>query len=351
MPVLPTLSLEFVLQTPAGLRHFYTMSTENGLIVLNSDTAKHKMAIALTQQQLIMQNLSDEAATIILNEDNLETMAAFLKKVKTAEKAVEEEHERIKKPYWDSGKACDTAKKDLMGNLSAISSPVAVAYKRICDEIAERKRQNELRAEKEKQIKLGVESNIMEFSTKIAACNTRQQLTDIERLINLEKSPSRSQKYGDLHEFAIKMYDERLLPLLKDQKVKIDEKEALENKLKAETDPSKYDELISQLELKQNEITQNQVKVQEQALSQPLATTQVAEEIFPEVKQSGGNMLCEIVDEKKVFTKHRELLNVELRIKDAQKLAYTLRDAGAFGENKELVIDGLKFTIEKRWKV
>lgn len=334
-----------------GPRPFYTMSTENGLIVLNSDTAKHKMAIALTKQELVMQNLSDEGAAIVLNEDNLEIMAAFLKKVKTAEKAVDDEHERIKKPYWDSGKACDTAKKDLLGNLSSISSPVATAYKRICDEIDERKRQATLKIERDNQIKLGVESNIMDFSTKIAACNTRQQLTDVERLINLEKSPSRSQKYGDLHEFAIKTYDERLLPLLKDQKVKIDEKEELERRLKAEQNPEKYDELQKKLDEKENEIIQNQVKVQEQALSQPIAPTVVAEEVFPDLKQSGGNMLCEIVDEKKVFTKHRELLNVELRVKDAQKLAYTLRDAGAFGENKELIIDGLKFTIEKRWKV
>lgn len=57
--------------------------------------------------------------------------------------------------------------------------------------------------------------------------------------------------------------------------------------------------------------------------------------------------MCEIIDEDTVLKKHRELLNIELRLSEAKKFASKLREEGKFDINGELKIDGLLFKIEK----
>lgn len=328
------------------------MTTTALPVLVTEDKAKHEMAIALTNQSIFVQNLHDEAASLIFNEDqeNLDKISEFLKKGKKAIKIVVDTHGEKKKSYFDAGKCYDKAKNETVSEIELVITPTQERYNEICSAIEKRKLEAEQEIAKNQQILAGVESNILEFSTKIAACITRQQLVDVERLINLEKSPTRAEKYGKHHDFAKKRYEEVLIPILKDQKIKIDEKEELERKLSEATDPTKADELKAQLENKENEITQNQVKVQENAMAAINIQPEVAEEIFPDLTKQGSLILCEIVDEKKVFQKQRQLLNIELKLIDAKKLAATLRDSGAFGSNNELIVDGIKFTIQKKWK-
>lgn len=321
----------------------------NGALI-TTDAAKSKISIALTKANLLVQSLATRASNLTLNEDGLEEIRQFLADYRQAKKITEETHKIIKSPYFEAGKACDGAKNAVIGELDIISAPVEAAFKRINDEIDKKKREAEAKAEKEKQIKAGVEANILSFATQIAASKTRKELTDVERLINLEKSSSRATKYGDWHEFAIKRYDEVLIPVLKDQKIKVDEYEKIQEQLSKANDPVLADELKEKLEAKENEITQNQIKVQEDALNQQIIPSTEAEEIFPDVTSAGSTMVCEIVDEKTVYKKHRDLLNVELRLLDTKKLGATLRDAGAFQGKDELIFDGLKFTIERKWK-
>lgn len=314
------------------------------------DTAKQKFLIELTKVNYLAQTLQNRADALVMNEDNLEEIGKFLADSKAAKKVIETTHAVVKKPYWDSGKNVDQAKNDLIKVFDAIDAPVNQKFQQMSDAIAKRKREAAEKAELERNIKQAVEANILDFSTKIAACTTRQQLTDVERIINLQKSPSGAAKYGDWHEFAISRYDQVLLPILKDQKKKIDEKEKLEAELAKTDDPAKHDELKGKLEEKESEILQNQVKIQEQALNQQQLPSEYAEEVFPEVKQAGSNIICEIVDEKKAFQKQRHLLNIELKLVDAKKLASTLRTSGAFGDKDELIVDGIKFTLERRYK-
>jgi len=329
-------------------------SGNNGVLI-TLDGAKSKISVALTKVGLIVQSFHTRAAALILNDDpeNLETVKKFLSDKKEAVKVTEETHKIIKKPFFDSGKACDLAKNETIALLDEAANPVEIWYKKTCDEIDRKQREADEKKQKEINIKAGVEANILDFSTKIAACKTKKELTDVERLINLEKSESRTTKYGDLHEFAKNRYNDVLLPIIKDQKVKVDEYEKLQAELKKAADadnPQKIDEINEKLQQKENEILQNQVKVQESALNQQQIPTTESEVILPDLTSGGSVMTCEIVDVKKIFTKHPELLNIELKLAETKKVGAMLRDAGNFDANGELIFDGIKFKIEKKWK-
>lgn len=320
-----------------------------GLPAITPDAAKQKLSIALTKATLSIQGMQDEADALVFNEDNLTQIGELLGRIKNAEKEIEEAHKIGKEPYLAGGRAWDSAKKDMLTATGNIKNPVLVKYTALCNEIDRRNREAEQKKEAEKKILDGIEANILDFSQKIAACATRKDLNDTERLINLEKSPSRANKYGDHHQKAIDRYNEVLLPILTDQKTKIEEKEQLEKQLEKTTDPEKHDELTQKLAEKENEIVQNQVLVQEKAL-----TTSTMEVIEPEVittsvKAKRTDMSCEIVDMALVFKKSPELLTIELKLADAKKLGNTLKEAGAFGDKEEIIVNGIKYSIKKIW--
>lgn len=319
-------------------------------LIISPERVAQRLSIALTKLSLSSQSMQDEADSLVFNEDqeNLNRIAAFLVKAKKAEKAIEEEHKIIKEPHLAASRACDSAKKDVIGVISSISEPVRKKYTELCESVDRKKREQEQRIENEKRILAGIEANVLTFSQEIAGCFDKKSLTDIERKINLEKSPTRSSKYGDFHQKAIERFDEILIPILKDQKRKIDERDELQKQLESSNSAEKHDELMQKLEEKGNEILQNQVKIQETALNQASVETE-HEVIMPEVKAKRTDVVAEIVDVSVVFKKNPELLNIELRVIEAKKQGAFLRDSGAFGDKEELIVNGIKYSIRKSW--
>ena len=311
--------------------------------LITIDAAKAKISIALTPLGLVIQSFFTRKEELILNEEpeNLEKVSKFLSDSRLAGRTIEDSHKEIKKPFFEAGKACDAAKNESLKLLDDATKDISAWYNKTLGDIEKRKQEAAAKTVRDNQIKSGVEANILDFSAKIAACKTRKELVDVERLINLEKSPTKATKYGDWHNFAIERYNEVLLPILKDQKIKVDDYEKLEAERKAAeeaNDPVKLDEINEKLQNKENEILQNQVTVQSEALKQVIPPSEYVEEVLPEVTKAGSNIICEIVDEKIVYKKHRELLSIELKVSDAKKLATTLRDAGAFAGKMSLFL-------------
>lgn len=327
------------------------MTEVKQLPAVTTDTVKQKLSIALTKATLSIQSLQDEADSLVFNEDqeNMDKIAAFLNKARKGEKAVEDEHKIIKEPFLEGGRACDAAKKDMLKAIDEVKSPVHGKYTTLCNEIDRKKREEEQRKEKERQILEGIESNVLTFSQKIADCQTKDELLAVERLINLEKAPTRAAKYGDHHQKAIDRYDEVLLPILRDQKTKIEDREKLLKELETTNDAEKHETLLQKLEEKQNEIIQNQVKVQEQALYQPMTDVIEPEIVMTTIKTKRTDIACEIVDMQQVFKKSPELLNIELKLADAKKRGQLLKDAGSFGDKDEIIVNGIKYSIKKQW--
>ena len=308
------------------------MSTENiAVAVLTSETAKAKINVALTQHSLLVQSLQNEADNLIINEDHLEDIKATIEKIKKAKKLIENKHEEIKKPYLEGGRACDAAKNELTSIYDGILAPLSVKYNKLCTDIETKKNEAKKAEEKKRQQLSNIDTALIEFSTKIAACTQRPQLNDVERLINLEKSSSRSDKYGEYHTEAIKRFDEVLIPAIKAQKIKVEDLEKLEASIKAAQDKDDVhaiDALTEKKEAVTNEILQTQVDVQEKAMvGRPVATGHAVVVHHSIPKGGRTDYEVEIVDLVTAFKKCPELLNITLKVSEAKDKARDFDDA------------------------
>lgn len=311
------------------------------------------MSIALTKQQLSVQKLQDEADKLEFTEENIPVISAFLAKLNSIDKVTEETHKEIKAPYLEAGRTCDAAKNSNIAITSSIRTPVQSKFTTLCADVDRKKKEAALEEQRKANIKQGIENNVIEFSAKIAACTTNEELLAIERIINLEKSMQRQSKYGEFHGDAIAKYDTVLKPILKDQKEKIQHKEELEKKIKAaeeKNDVIKLDELQAKKESVDDEILQNAIKIQENAINNAsFEIVPQAEEVFADTK-SRRSYTIEISDEKEALKKAKDLLDISINTSAANAVLKTLKDSGVFKDKAEIVINGIKYSEIKNYK-
>ena len=329
------------------------MAENNGLPVPTQVTVTAQFNIAFTQHGISVQKIQDEINSLEFTEENMPRIAELIKTIKDADKVILEKHKEGKAPYLEGGKVWDGAKNALVDINAGLLNQLTPKYNQLCAAVDKRRIDAENEKNRVNAIKTGIESNVISFSSQIAQCDTNAQLLAVERMINLEKSDSRKSKYMEFHDDAIARYDSVLLPILKNQKDKIKEKEALEKKItEAENanDAAKIDELNEKKEQIDNEILQNQVNVQQDALiSAPSFDIPLAEEVFPSIK-AVNRISFEIVDLSAAVKKCPELLKVEIIHREAQKVAMTLKEAGTFNEKSEVVVNGIKFFIDKSYR-
>lgn len=311
------------------------------------------MSIALTKQQLSVQKLQDEADKLEFTEENIPVISAFLAKLNSIDKVTEETHKEIKAPYLEAGRTCDSGKNSNLAITSGIRIPVHGKFTALCSDVDRKKREVAAEELRKSNIKQGIESNVIDFSSKIAGGTTNEELLSIERLINLEKSPQRQSKYGEFHAEAIAKYDTVLKPILKDQKEKIQKKEELDKQIKAaeeKNDVVTLDELQAKKESVEDEILQNAIKIQENAINNAaLDSTPVAEEVFADTK-SRRSYTIEISDEKEALKKAKELIDISINKDAANIVLKTLKDSGAFKDKAEIIVNGIKYSEIKNYK-
>ncbi|MES2285925.1 MAG: hypothetical protein V4547_09580 [Bacteroidota bacterium] len=326
---------------------------QNDLPVLTQDAVLARINIALTKKQLSVQKLQDEADALEFTEENIPVISAYLAKIAAMDKSIEETHKEGKAPYLEGGRLWDAAKNSSLATTAAIKSPVKQKFDKLCAEVEKKKRDAQIEKDRQAAILAGIENNVISFSAKIAACTTNAELLSIERLINLEKSPSNAGKYGEFHTQAVEKYDEVLKPILKDQKEKIQAQDDLKKKIiEAEktNDVEKLDELNEKLDAVTDEIIQNQVNVQEAAITNaPIEFTPVAEEIFADTK-SRRSYTIEIFDEKEALKKAKDLLEITINKDAANVVLKTLKDTGAFKDKPDVVLNGIKYSEIKNYK-
>lgn len=325
----------------------------NDLPVITQEVVLAQMNIALTKKQLSVQKLQDEADSLEFTEENIPVISAYLAKIAAIDKSIEETHKEGKAPYLEGGRVWDAAKNSSLATTSAIRTPVKEKFDKLCSDVDRKKREADEAKAKQAAILAGIENNVISFSAKIAACVSNEELLSIERLINLEKSPSNAAKYGEFHAQAIEKYDTVLKPILKDQKAKIQQQEELKKKIEeAEkaNDVEKIDELIEKADALSNEIIQNQVKVQEMAITNATVEfTPVVEEVFADTK-SRRSYTIEIFDEKEALKKAKDLLEITINKDAANVVLKTLKDTNAFKDKPDVVLNGIKYSEIKSYK-
>lgn len=330
-------------------------SPQSGKPILTQEIVLAKMNIALTQKKmsLSVQKLQNEADNLEFTEENIPTISSFLKGLNDIDKVTEETHKEVKAPYLEAGRICDAAKNSNLSVTAGIRSGVKPKFDKLCAEVERKKQEDAIAKAKQAIILVGIENTVITFSTKIAACTTNAELLSVERLINLEKSDSNAKKYGDFHQKAVEKYDEVLKPILKDQKEKIQQKESIEKQIKDALDANdveKLDKLETEKEKIEDEIQQNSVKVQEEAINNaPIDFVPLAEEVYADTK-SRRTYTIEISDEKEALKKAKDLLDISINKDAANIVLKTLKDTGAFKDKAVIVVNGIKYSEIKNYK-
>lgn len=321
--------------------------------VITQSAAKAEINIALVKANLSVQALQNEADSLVINEDNQQQIANFIAKLKKIDDVIISEHKELKAPYLEAGRACDAAKNDYLSITESIRAPIKSKYTILCNDISERQRLAQLEENRKKEMVKGIFNNLIDFSTKIANCTTYEQLLSVESVINLEKSDSRKNKYGEFHAKAISQYDDVLKPIIKNQKEKIRKAAELEKYIKAAEyidDIEKLEALSVEKQKIDEQINWNKINVQQNAVNvDVIQDIPVAEEIFPEIKYR-KTYYIELIDEKEALKKAKDCLIITINKDVANNVLKTLKDTGAFKNQSEIIVNGIKYSEIKNYK-
>lgn len=311
---------------------------------------KLKINTEVANSNLNLADLEKRALAIVKNEDSLKDMALLIEDLDKIEDIADDTFKAAKKPYSDAAKACDDGKKLFFENLERIRGMVEPDYAKLLEAVQERKRMAAKKEGQDKAIKKGIEDTVAGFAQRIVSAASREELTAIERLINLEKGPSRTKKYRDFHELAIKRYDEVLIPIIQRQKTKIGRLKLLHGALEEAKSDSEIEE-VSKLEQEigtvSQDIRQNQAAA-EDILTQEFFPVEEVQEVLPDVRTKRTDISFELADVVVALKKVPELLKIELNNKEVRKVAQKLKKDGAFEGKKELIVAGIKYIVTRK---
>lgn len=303
---------------------------------------KGKFQLALTNAHF--QKIADKASSLTFNEDNVEEIKTFLDNVRKVKKAIDETHKSGKEEALKIGRQWDQGKRDTLAIIEEIESPVQKKYTEICTEIQAKIEKANAERQRISTIKNGIENNAIEFARKITTCNTAKELSDVEREINLEKT--RSTKYQEFLPDAVERFS-KLNAFVANQKKVIAENERIakeQEEARKAGDDAKVIELEEKKDALADQIEENKILVQEEAISQATNSAPIeVEEVLPTVSARRTVWDFELVDEKMAMKKAPELLIVSLDKEKVKTGMKAMKDAGVFNGKKEVIINGIRY--------
>jgi hypothetical protein len=320
------------------------------LVKLTPEAVQLKINTEVTKSKLSLPDLEKRALNLVKNEDHVKEMQAILDDLKKVDDLAESVHKLTKKPYLDGGRACDAGKTLVLTETQRIRGMFQADYTRLLKAINDRTVAAAAKKVKDEAILKGIDDNLMLFSNKVIAAITKKELLIVEAQINLEKSPSRAAKYGEFHARAVERFDSVLLPIIRDQKTKLEEMAKLNGEIQAAedaNDPDKMDELIARQDEISNQVLQNHALVQDKLLNQEAFPVIHAEEVLPGVKTKRTNYTYEIADLDVALKKSRDLLEFTIDKTKAKLVKDKLVDDGHFKDKDEVIVDGIRYIANK----
>lgn len=319
-------------------------------VAMTAQLMELKINVELAKRKLTVADLETRALKVVKNEDNLKEMSALLKDLDAIDDVAEETHKLLKTPIIESGKAADAGKKLVFENTERIRQMVKPDYDRLLADVDTRQRNAIQKERQEKAIKKGIEDTAATFTKRIIEAKTKKDLLDVERLINLEKSPSKTRKYGEFHPQMIKRFNEVLLPLVSSQKKNFTKRSALNGELEeavSDMETVEVDKLKGSIDILAEEITQNQA-VAEDILSQEFFPVEEVEEVLPEFRTKRTDISFELADATIALKKVPNLLKVTLDNKAIRAVAKKMKEDGLFEGKEELIVDGIKYIVTRQ---
>lgn len=330
-------------------------TTENKVITL--EVAKTKLNIALTGMQTSIQSIIDTENKLVYNEDHLIEIKEFIDKGNKAVKALAAKHKELKAPAFAECKAWDASLKLISGEILIPLSKAESKYNKICKEIADRKAKEEAELIAKEAIITLRNNFITTYSQKIAASTNLDDLTAIERDINLETA--RKDRYKDqLEDFKTDCIAIR--ELLKKRKEQVKILGTLETKIK-EAEISGDDETLFKLEgqkeLLNESITEGSINVQEVAVSLSSNSVSAGVQMFPDIKPKRRQWEYEISDIDKLYKENPELVELvpradkikELMKKTGEELSAKRKEAGDKKPITEFTVGQIRFYLDAKY--
>lgn len=305
---------------------------------------KTKLEATLIKIEAGIQTLTDKEAKLVYNSDHLQDIADFISTIDKAIKKVETERVAIKKPFKDGGENVDAGAKLVSSELNNLRKKAAVKYEEMVKEQNRLKKIQDDEDARIKNIKDGMDNNIMSFSTKIAEAKDLPTLLDIERRVNLETASTKYQEF--LPDF--KKRCEAIRSLLSLQKQNVKKLGGLEDEA-ANALETGADDKLEAIEAEKDELTakleETRTRIQETAINQSTSSVpQRATQVFNTVKPKRQTWEWEITD-MAAFAKKYPLF-VELVVKKdvVDQMVTELKQKGTI---QEIEKDGIKIFLKK----
>lgn len=328
--------------------------------ILTIEVAKTKLNIALTTMETSVQKLLDTEKELIYNEDNLVKIKDFIDKGDKALKTVIQKHKDLKAPAWQECQIWDNSLRAIKADIETPLARAQTKYTKLCKDIAARKAQEELER-KEKEAITTLRSNfIINYSQKIASTDKLDDLTAIEREINLETA--RKDRYKDqLEDFKADCVPIR--ELLKNRKEQVKKLVELEEKRKV-AEESGDDEAILKLEEQKEviseHISEGAIKVQEKAVSlssSGYSGGSYAVQQFPSIKAKRRQWEFEIADLDKLYKENPELVELvprtdkikELMKEKGKELSDKRKESGDKNPITEFTVGQIRFYLDEKY--
>lgn len=316
------------------------------LPTLTEDVAKIQFNIGLTKSSITIQKLSDAEAALVYNEDNIPQIIDYISNAKKAKKVVKTVYDEMtEKPKQDIANALSVKKAFEI----EIDEPLTRAEQKlqvIQDAREKRRKEQEQKIQKDKEIRQGISKNLEFYSQQIADCDTYEKLRVVENRVNLEKA--NKNKYGDLYDEAKSAY-ETLTDAIKNQKGIIKDRLDKQKQLEQSTDDRKSLEIMAEISKLDEKIEENKILVQEKAISVVMSQdVSVAEEILPEMDYKRRLWSWEVVNIKDT-AKRRPTWVEQVPVKGLiAEFLKENKDAWNEKDETEVIVDGIKFIRTKK---
>ena len=125
---------------------------KSNLPVISQDTVKAQISIALTKQQISVQNMHDEASRLVFSPENIPEISAFLKKLNDADKIIEQTHKDGKAPYLEGGGTWDAGKNSSLLLTDEVRKLVKPKFDKLCQEEDRKKREADELKQKQQRV-------------------------------------------------------------------------------------------------------------------------------------------------------------------------------------------------------
>lgn len=292
--------------------------------------------------QTKFQELVAEADKLSFAEDNVDNINSFFDKLKMVEKGIINTHKEGKEESLKTGRNWDAAKNAFLQLFNSVYEPKNKKRQELFADIRRREEEQEKEKLRISNIKSGIEQNVISFAQRIVSCTTIKELTELERIINLEKG--RKEKYMEFLSEAAGKFSQ-LNKNISEQKDIIRKKEEVDKQLEESKKIGKDEDAISLMDVSEsmnNEIDKKKIEIQESAVNMQMEETPVlAPTIFPKVSVKRTTWEWEVLDIKETLKKFPQFVDI---VPNKEKINEYLKAKKAEGINaNEFSFAGIRF--------